>query len=55
MKMKKGERAIVTITDPLLAFGDSAVDGPLALIPPACSPIVYEVELLAFENVRTGS
>ncbi|KXZ45163.1 hypothetical protein GPECTOR_57g453 [Gonium pectorale] len=51
MKMKKGERALITVTDPALGYGEAEHAGPLAAVP-AGSGLQYEVELVAFENSK---
>lgn len=53
MKMKKGDRAVVTINDPKYAFGDAGKLMPLAMVPPNAS-VVYEVQLLGFVNAKAS-
>ncbi|KAG2483840.1 hypothetical protein HYH03_017296, partial [Edaphochlamys debaryana] len=57
MKMKKGEKALVTVTDPALGYGaagapEGGAAGLLAAVPPAAAPLSYEVELVSFENSK---
>ncbi|GLC35269.1 hypothetical protein PLESTB_000582700 [Pleodorina starrii] len=52
MKMKQGEKAIVTITDPAQGYGsETEFAGPLAPVPPGSS-IQFDVELVQFENSK---
>lgn len=52
MKMKKGERALVTITDPKLAFGAAGHQGRLAAVPPDASPVIYDIALVSMVTAK---
>ncbi|GIL82576.1 hypothetical protein Vretimale_12040 [Volvox reticuliferus] len=52
MKMKQGEKAVVTITDPSQGYGsETEYTGPLAVVPPGSS-LQFDVELIKFENSK---
>eukprot|EP00271_Cylindrocystis_brebissonii_P015505 TRINITY_DN38413_c0_g1_i1.p1 TRINITY_DN38413_c0_g1~~TRINITY_DN38413_c0_g1_i1.p1 ORF type:complete len:597 (-),score=203.22 TRINITY_DN38413_c0_g1_i1:734-2524(-) len=50
MKMKKGEKAIITIA-PQYAFKGEGYKGPMAEVPPNAT-VVYEMELLSFVKAK---
>lgn len=52
MKMKQGERALVTISDPKLAFGDAGHKGRLATVPGGASPITYDVTVVSLAPAK---
>jgi len=51
MKMKKGERAAISIRNPAYGFGASGAAQPMAAVP-GDAPLEYEVELVEFENAK---
>lgn len=51
MKMKKGERATVSIGNTAYGFGEAGSAQPLAAVPGGAA-LEYEVELVAFENSK---
>ncbi|EFJ51308.1 hypothetical protein VOLCADRAFT_103560 [Volvox carteri f. nagariensis] len=52
MKMKEGDKALVTINDPAQGYGfETEYAGPLAVVPPG-SALQFDVELVQFENSK---
>jgi FKBP-type peptidyl-prolyl cis-trans isomerase/tetratricopeptide (TPR) repeat protein len=54
LKMKEGERCLVTVSDPELAYGPAGwPDAPLGVpVPPHASPLTFDVELVAVTKSR---
>ncbi|KAI8470001.1 MAG: hypothetical protein J3K34DRAFT_421882 [Monoraphidium minutum] len=52
MKMKKGERALITINDAKLAFGAAGHKGRLAAVPADAAPLTYDVTLVELDNPK---
>ncbi|KIY97518.1 FK506-binding protein 4/5 [Monoraphidium neglectum] len=52
MKMKKGERALITISDPKLAYGAAGHAGRLAAVPADAAPLTYDVTLVDLVNPK---
>ncbi|GLI70658.1 hypothetical protein VaNZ11_015595 [Volvox africanus] len=52
MKMKQGEKAVITITDPDQGYGsETEFAGPLAVVPPGSS-LLFDVEVVEFQNSK---
>ncbi|GIL42473.1 hypothetical protein Vafri_434 [Volvox africanus] len=52
MKMKQGEKAVITITDSDQGYGsETEFSGPLAVIPPGSS-LQFDVEVVEFQNSK---
>ena len=52
MKMKQGERALVTISDAALAFGAAGHKGRLAEVPAGAAPITYDVTVVTLKAAK---
>jgi hypothetical protein len=52
MKMEKGQRSIITITDPALAYGSKGYTGTSGTPVPPDTPVTFDLTLNSFDTIK---